>query len=281
MARDAQLRNVQDHDILSKWPKVEQPPPPPLRAVSRTFGGGAPHHILTGEPIAPELLSDSARAARPPRDLVDYRPSLVRRRAVDITSNEYIFDDAARKERDAAAERERAVRRYWQTRNFDPLTQTYCDPDKEAASQRLALLSQSVQGLAQTARLPPTHRVSTGFAYDIVAHLPRDHEALNTVDLIETRPWRIRTRLATEERLRSAGEERGALESTRSLSKTRMRAFEERFDPRGYDILTGRGRDQSVLECALAGRIHDVRAWDRIASDLARSGTAPAAFSSR
>jgi len=169
------------------------------------------------------------------------------------------------------------VRRYWQTHNFDPLTQTYCDPDKEAAAQHLAEASKGVQGLAQTARLPPSHRVSTGFAYDIVAHVARDAEALNTVDLMETRPWRIRTRLQTEERLRSAGEERSALESTRALNVVRTRKFEETFDARGYDILTGLGRPQDQLEHSLAGKAHELKAWDRIERDLLRS--APASLS--
>ncbi len=169
------------------------------------------------------------------------------------------------------------MRRYWQTHNFDPLTQTYCDPDKEAAARHLAEASKSVQGLAQTARLPPSHRVSTGFAYDIVAHVARDADALNTVDLMETRPWRIRTRLQTEERLRSAGEERSALESTRALNVVRSRKFEETFDARGHDIITGLGRRQDQLQQSLAGQVHEVRAWDRIERDLLRS--APASLS--
>ena len=273
-ARDAQLRFTQDHDIINKWPRVEQPPPPPPPKMSRTFGGGAPFHILNGEAIPVEQQSDAARALRPTRPLADYRPSLVRRRAVDITSNEYLVDDAGRKARDEAAERERAVRRYWQTHNFDPLTQTYCDPDKEAAARHMAEASKSVQGLAQTARLPPTHRVSTGFAYDIVAHVPRDVEALNTVDLMETRPWRIRTRLQTEDRLRSAGEERSALESTRALNVVRTRRFEETFDARGYDVISGLGRPQTQLEGSLAGKVHELRPWDRIERDLLRSAPA-------
>ena len=176
-----------------------------------------------------------------------------------------------RKARDDAAERERAVRRYWQTHNFDPLTQTYCDPDKEAAARQVAEASKSVQGLAQISRLPPTHRVSTGFAYDIVHHVPRDLEALNTVDLMETRPWRIRTRLATEERLRREGEERSALESTRALNMVRTRRFEENFDARGYDVISGLGRPQAQLDASLANKAHELKAWDRIERDLLRS----------
>ena len=270
-ARDAQLKHVQDHDLLSKWPKVEQPPPPPARAVSRTFGGGAPYDILSNSDIPLELQSDAARSLRPQRPLVDYRPSLARHRAVDVLSNEYVVNDAERKARDEAVARERAVRRYWQTHNFDPLLQRYCDPDKEAAAQRVAELSKSVQGLAQTARLPPTHRVSTGFAYDIVAHTARDHEALNTVDLMETRPWRIRTRQRTEERLHAEGEARSALEGVRALNMPRMRRHEELVDPRGFDVLTGRARDQGVLEKAIGGRHWEVHPWDRISRDLGSS----------
>jgi hypothetical protein len=94
-ARDAQLRFTQDHDLISKWPRVEQPPPPPPAKTSRTFGGSKPFHILSGEPIPLEQQSDQARSVKPARFLADYRPSLVRRRAVDITSNEYLVSNSA------------------------------------------------------------------------------------------------------------------------------------------------------------------------------------------
>jgi hypothetical protein len=69
------------------------------RCGARTFGGGAPFHILSGEPIPVEQQSDAARALRPTRPMADYRPSLVRRRAVDITSNEYLVSAASRVQR--------------------------------------------------------------------------------------------------------------------------------------------------------------------------------------
>ena len=95
-ARDAQLRFTQDHDLISKWPRVEPPPPPPPAKMSRTFGGSKPYHILSGAPIPVEQQSDQARGDKPARPLADYRPSLVRRRAVDITSNEYLVSRAMR-----------------------------------------------------------------------------------------------------------------------------------------------------------------------------------------
>jgi len=268
IARDKQLKHVQDFDILNQWPKVEQPPPPPPRELSRTFSGGAPHHILSNEPIPIEMQSDSARSYRPQRPFADYRPSLVRRRAVDIISNDYVFNNNNRKERDEALAKQQITKRYWQTHNFNPLTQTYYDPDKEAAAQHLIDISKTVQGMAQQSRLPPTHRVSTGFAYDIVLHRPRDEATLNTVDLMETRPLRRLNRLAREDRLHADGEFKSDVETRRVSNQVRMRKHEELFDPRGYDVITGESRDQRVMEKGTGGLHHEVKAWDIIDREL-------------
>jgi hypothetical protein len=264
--RDQQLRNQQDHDILTKLPAIEPPPPPPPQPVTRTFASGAPFDILSGDPVPPDLQSDAARNARPPRPMVNYAPSLVRRRAVDILSNHYLQDDEGKAARDAARAREKSLLRYWQTHNFDPITQTYYDGEKEAAARQVAALSTTVQGVAQRARLPTSIRVSTGQAYDIVGHITRDEDTLNTIDLMDTRALRVRTRHLTEERLHSAGEARASVEDVRAASRTRQRRYEEFSDPRGYDILSGQSRDQGLLDRTLAGR--EVRPWDRITRDL-------------
>jgi hypothetical protein len=265
-ARDRQLKQMQDHNVVTKLPYVEQPPPPPPKEASRTYASGAPWHILSGDPLPQDLQSDAARTFRPPRPLINYTPSLVRRRAVDILSNKYLADDASRQQRDAARARDTALRRYWQTHNFDPITQTYYDPDKEAAAREIAELSKTVQGQAQRARLPPSVRICTGAGYDIVGHLTKDAEVLNTVDLMDTRPLRVRTRVATEERLHSAGEAAAAVADVRATSRMRQRRYEEFSDPRGYDVISNQARDPAVAERTLAGK--ELRPWERVARDL-------------
>ncbi len=265
-ARDFQLKHNAAHDPVSNLPRVLEPPPPPRREASRTFASGAPFDILSGTPLPPELQSDAAKAARPPRPLVNYAASAVRRRAVDILSNTYRVDHEARAGRDATVARTAALKRYWETHNFNPLTQTYYDADKEAAAAEVSALAVAVQGAAQAARLPPSLRIRTGAAYDIVGHVTRDPDTLNTVDLMDTRPLRIRTRAATEARLHSAGEAAAAGADVRAVSRMRMRRYEELTDPRGYDILTGTARDPDVLDRALAGR--EPSRWDRIVRDL-------------
>lgn len=185
---------------------------------------------------------------------------------MDILSNKYLIDDEGKVQRDAKDERDRTLRRYWQTHNFDPITQTYYDPDKEHAAQEITELSKTVQGIAQRNRLPTSLRISTGAAYDIVGHMTKDADVLNTVDLMDTRSLRIRTRVQTEERQHSAGETNAGAAYTRQIQRMRQRRYEEFFDPRGYNVITNESRDNQTLDNNLAGR--EVRSWDRITRDL-------------
>lgn len=257
---------MQDHNIINKLPILQQPPPPAAKEVSRTFASGAPYHIFSGDALPDHLQSDAAKAFRPERPLINYAPSLVRRRAIDILSNKYLVDHDHKLQRDNQYERDKALRRYWQTHNFDPITQTYYDPDKEQAAKEILELSKTVQGVAQKARLPTSLRITTGAGYDIVGHVTKDADILNTVDLMDTRPLRIRTRHQTEDRLHTAGEERAGLEDQRQRQRMSQRRYEEWFDPRGYNVITNESRNNNILETNLAG--HQVKAWDRVARDL-------------
>ncbi len=272
VARDRQMKHMSELDVITGLPLVQQQPPPPPREASRTFASGSQFHILSGEGLPPELQSDAAKTARPARPLLNYAPTMVRRRAIDILSNAYVQDDEAKQERDAAFARERALRRYAATRLFNPLTQTYYDAEKEEAAARVVELSRTVQGAAQRTRLPPSIAVSTGQAYDIVRHVPRDAETLNTIDLMETRGLRARTRAATEVRQRDAGDARAATEDARAVHRMAYRKYEELSDPHGFNILNGQGVPSTALAHSRAGAT--LRPWDRITRDLS---TAPAA----
>lgn len=280
-SRDQQLKNQQRHDIINQFPLLEEPAPPPPRETSRTYGSGQRWHLLNGEVLPDQLQSDYARNAVPPRPMYDHAPSLVRRRAVDILSNAYLNDDAGKKSRDAVLARDRAVNRWWQTHNFDPITQQYYDNGKEEAARHLEDLSKTVQGKAQRARLPACLTVRTGQAYDIVGHVPiaGEEETLRTVDLMDTRHLRTRTRNITEARLHTAGEQESAVHAVRSVHRIRTQKYEMLVDPHGYDIVSNQdtGDKSETVVRRYAQSSEGTRAWDRITRDLS---TAPASMES-
>jgi hypothetical protein len=290
VGRDRQLTQEQTFDIITKRPKlVEQLPPEQLRQ-SRTLGSGTNYNILS-EPAAPipvEHLTDLGRSHRESRPLTNYAPSLVRRRAVDLLSNQYVEKNEERLERDASVARERALTRYWQTRSLNTVTQTYVDPLKEATYQAHLQSAVAVQGLAHTARLPPSIATSLGESYNIVAHCEKPGAALELVDTMAARPLRRLMRRHDHEAAGSAGGEAAAqAEERRSLSRYSRRRHVEGYDPHAFNILTGAESDPAGMDRSFAGQatMRATTPWERISGDLQapahgrRSGTAPASSS--
>ena len=278
LARDRQLKHLQTFNLLTGRPLVQEPPLPPARPPSETLSSRVPYNILTAAPL-PDLLltaraADPGAAARaqgePARPLYNHAPTLVRRRAIDIVSSRFLVGDAERSAAEGAAARERAVRRFWQTRNFDPLLQRYEDPAKDAAYEDGARQAEAVQGVAAAARLPACLRYTEGRAYDSVLHAPRDEGVLELLDTMQNRPLRRFTGRAVEERLATEGEAAGARAEARRLASQRQERVVELTDPRGYSVLNSLPRDPAAQGRNLAGVA--LPAWTRVERDLAAGG---------
>jgi hypothetical protein len=279
-ARDRQLKHIQAFDLLNARPLVPENPARGQRETTESFSSRVPYNILSSLPLPDVLLTARARDGRlaaraqlePPRPLMNAAPSLVRRRGIDIISNRYADDHDARKSFEDAAVRDRALRRYWQTRNFDPVRQVYEDPAKDAAYHADTQLSIDIQGVAQRERLPPSIRLALGQAYDIVGHRPRDSEVVELVDTMESRPLRRMNRRAVEQRL--VEESDGVANSWEARRLRGMRStvrLTELADPHGYNITNSLPRDFSQLQATIdAGRAPS--AWERIQSGLADDG---------
>ena len=279
-ARDRQLKHVQAFDLLNARPLVTEEPARGQRETTETYSSRVPYNILSSLPLPDVLLTararDPQRAARaqmePPRPLINSAPSLVRRRGIDIISNKYVHDHDARQGSEQAAQREHALRRYWQTRNFDPLRQVYEDGAKDAAYEEDVRLSQSIQGVAQRERLPPSIRLSLGSAYDIVAHAPKDVSVVELVDTMESRPLRRMQGRVVEERLVAEGKAHADLWESRRLKAMRgATRVTTLADPRGFNIATSAPIDPAHMRSTLeAGRMPS--AWERIQHGLGGGG---------
>lgn len=276
-ARDRQLKHLQSFDLINARPLVVEEPPRGQCETTETFSSRVPYNIISSLPLPDVLLTsrarDPARAARaqlePPRPLKNSAPSLVRRRGINIINNKYELDNDQRQETEQTAQRNHALRRYWQTRNFDPLRQVYEDSAKDAAYDADLRLSTSVQGVAQRERLPPSIRLSLSAAYDIIAHAPKDASVVELVDTMESRPLRRMQGRVVEERLVAEGEDHAHMLESRRLRAMRSTSrVIELVDPRGFNIATLLPRDPAQLRATLeAGRAPS--AWERIQSGLA------------
>lgn len=282
-ARDRQLRHSQSFNIIDARPLVPQADPKGPRETTESFSSRVPYNILTSAPLPDMLLTSRARdgklaaraQAEPPRPLMNRAPSLVRQRAIDVISNRYTDDHDGRSAADAAAMRERALRRYWQTRNFDPLLQVYEDPAKDAAYEEDVRLAASVAGVAKSERMPPSLRLSLGRAYDIVGHHPTDSSIVELIDTVESRPLRRMNRGAVEDRLISHGEAVADVAEQRRLNTMRATCrMETLVDPRSVDNVTLLPRNPALLRGTFASRAPT--AWERIERDLGGAGAAAA-----
>jgi hypothetical protein len=266
VARDKQLKHLQSFNIINKTPVVQEAPPPPPRESSQSFVSRFPYNILNNEPLPSERVSKSAPAPREVRPLVNYGPSRMRIRPVDILSNNYKDSHEEKEARDRAVMRQKALERYWQTHNFDPLRCEYYDGEKEEQYQHTVRIAQQIQGVAAKARLPPSIAMTEGQAYDIVAHVPRDPLKLGHLDLMSTRSIRWRNRAAVEAEQATRGDEAGEQRAVTALHRTRARRFEELSDPHGFNIISGQFTAQTNLQGAQVGRPATV--WERVSRDL-------------
>jgi hypothetical protein len=192
----------------------------------------------------------------------------VRRRAIDIVTSRFIVGDAEKSAAEADAARERSVRRFWQTRNFDPLLQRFEDPARDAAYEDAARQAEAVQGVAQAARLPACIRYTQGRAYDNVLHAPRDPGVLELLDTMESRPLRRMRARAAEERLAAEGEAAAQrAEARRFAAQQQQRVAVELADPREYSVISALPRDAAASARNLAGR--RVSAWEKVERGLA------------
>lgn len=266
-ARDLQALVETTYDVITQKPRLRENVAPPSVRQHGSVCSSAPFNILQPSEVLPEAqLSDAARRHRDPRPLTSYHASRARRRAVDPITNKHLVDDDARVERDRETARDKALLRYWQSRNLDPLTMTYVDPAKEDAYQAGVEASKATQGTAQRARRPPSLATSLGACYDIVCHRPKDADVLDLVDTMDGRKLRRFTSWDVEAKQSGAGEEAEVRDGRRALSRAAQRRYEENVDPHGFDILTGSTRDGGVLEGTWAGV--KTRAWDRITADM-------------
>lgn len=269
IARDRQLKHSQSFDPITNLPRVEDAPPPRKKNPIESFGSGVPYNIIKNTELPPILLTERAKKHRPPRPAFNHAPSLARRRAIDIINNRHVNDhDEKLQEEVREKEKQQAVRRYWQSRNFDPIRQRYYDENKEEAYHLSEEISKQVQGQAQAQRLPPSIRCSLGRGYDIVGHKVKDPESLAFIDTMDSRHLRRYHRPYTEEAITSRGVDQATYAETRRLNRISNRKVRESHDPQGFNIITGKGRLFNEHRNDLTQGTKSHTAWDRIAPYL-------------
>ena len=163
--------------------------------------------------------------------------SVPRKRDYDILSGRYLNRHNARKNKDVRAQKDRAAKLFWQTHDFNPVSCTFYDRDKEEAFVRVRQAFEDTHGEVQNVKLPPRIRLAEGNLYNIMTMKPKNKEELIHYDYKNDNKFNS-TKDAMERDIRKRCENKYDLGETRKLNRVAAKRFEE-MTANGFDLVTG------------------------------------------
>ena len=207
--QDKQLRYTQTYDIITHVPKLDEPratrPRVPKKAKPDTR---QTHNIITN-------INFDKHHFNKPGERPDVRPPTERKppgctikgRDFNIISNKYITNHSAKDAIDKEVARVGAAKKFWQTRDFNPLTCSFYDEAKEKEHQERTEYRAKHHGVGFTDRFPSTIRKSEGICYDVITMEVKDKKA--NAERVAEENKVINSRIANEveQRVRLRGEE--------------------------------------------------------------------------
>ena len=128
-----------------------------------------------------------------------------------------------------------AQKRFWETRDFDPLLGRYYDAGKEAdyGEQRDAL--STMAGRGKTAALPPAVQYCEGAAYNVISHEVRDDEKLAVARAVGDSAVASKRGAAVDAAIRSRAARHDARDKSRALARfAKTASLKEREDGRHH-----------------------------------------------
>lgn len=265
-ARDKQLRYTQTFDIITHVPKINEPP------------GARPKQLKKAKPdtrqthnIITNINFDRHHYAKPGERPEVNPPTergpagcTVKGRDFNIISNKYITNHQTKDAIDKEMARVGAAEKFWQTRDFNPLTCTFYDERKEADYKQRSESKAKNHGTGFNDRLPATIRMSEGVCYDVITMDVKDQKANAKRVAADNKTINSRIALEVEQRVRQRGEKQAELAETRALARVSEDRFKE-ATRHGYDIVTNQrfaGENARKVH-PNRGSTH-TKAWDRL-----------------
>ncbi|GBG33878.1 Hypothetical Protein FCC1311_101012 [Hondaea fermentalgiana] len=192
----------------------------------------ADHHYVAPEE-RPERLKEKPRT----QSFVEKRTS---HPDFDVISNRYRESHEAKVAADLEAQKRQAAQRFWETRDFDPVTCKFYDGAKEEKFHKRRVEMEKTHGHNFAKRLPPTLRESDGLRFDIVSMQPRNLNQASDKLAAETSSS-VGLRASTER----AQQESGVIHARLSEKRKENRCTPERHRQvhsyeHGYDIVNTR-----------------------------------------
>ena len=241
-ARETRLATGQPYDIINhghlvkpKQKKVVKQDPETLRKL-QLRRSHVDYNVVSNIPLSKHHFAHPKD--RPPsKEEKTSSLSVPRKRDYDILSGRYLNRHNARKNKDVRAQKDRAAKLFWQTHDFNPVSCTFYDRDKEEAFVRVRQAFEDTHGEVQNAKLPPRIRLAEGNLYNIMTMEPKNKEELMHYDYKNDNKFNS-TKDAMERDIRKRCENKYDLGETRKLNRVAAKRFEE-MTANGFDLVTG------------------------------------------
>ena len=244
-AYDRQLLREQHFDVITQKPKKghvhEVPYVQRLKPPSLITANHVGYNILSGKGLhehhwaAPGKRPE--RIVTPPRK-EPFLTAVNKPREFDILNNRYREHHEERQRWEMDWKREEVVDKFWEVRDFNPVSCTYYDGEKEQYYQKRVQEMLLAQGSNSIGKLPPTLAASESLMFDICTGVGKDPVRLK--QKIEADRITLENRsskIGAEERMRVHGEvtEQKAME--RKIARISHNRHADIAD-RGFNILS-------------------------------------------
>eukprot|EP00164_Ancoracysta_twista_P008011 GFYU01011488.1.p1 GENE.GFYU01011488.1~~GFYU01011488.1.p1 ORF type:complete len:552 (+),score=84.26 GFYU01011488.1:284-1939(+) len=246
-ARDNQLKTENAQNIINhqdRRPGISQEKPEEYRVYRADTR--LDYHIISNLP-----MSEHSHLPPEQRMEVSWKPKprtrskYDRQRDFNIISNRYHQYHDAKSGIDQEYNRKGVLAKYWDTHNFNALTNTYYDPGEERDQKKQEERNLEIWGLQQLNNFPPSYKKSEGMAYNVTSGAEKDKELCETLD---NRWAGARLRKSKKIHMEHVLTNRGVVAYDKSVQASQNRISHDRYQSEqshGFNIVTGldhRGR---------------------------------------
>ena len=253
-AWDKQLLREQHFDVITQQPKKghvhEVPYVQRLKPPSLVTANHVAYNILSGKGLdehhwaAPGKRPD--RIPTPPRK-EPFVTAVNKPREVNLLNGRYIDHHEERTKWEMDRNREAVVDKFWETHDFNPVSCSYYDQEKELYYQKRIKEMLLSQGSNAISKLPPTLAASESLMYDICTGVVKDPVRLR--QKIEADRIALENRaskIGAEERMRLGGDVRQDIAAERQLARVSHNRYLD-VTARGFHIITNSEFDKDGL----------------------------------
>ena len=253
-AWDKQLLREQHFDVITQQPKKghvhEVPYVQRLKPPSLVTANHVAYNILSGKGLdehhwaAPGKRPD--RIPTPPRK-EPFVTAVNKPREVNLLNGRYIDHHEERTKWEMDRNREAVVDKFWETHDFNPVSCSYYDQEKELYYQKRIKEMLLSQGSNAISKLPPTLAASESLMYDICTGVVKDPVRLRQkIEAVRIALENRASKIGAEERMRLGGDVRQDIAAERQLARVSHNRYLD-VTARGFHIITNSEFDKDGL----------------------------------